>query len=68
LLDGATEPAPADGRALIPLTRNEIRRLLTAVIAPIHKAEFVLQRSTCADNTQARARASHYAGRTSGDD
>ena len=64
----ATEPAPADGRALIPLTRNEIRRLLTAVIAPTHKAEYVLHWSTWRRQHQARARASHYARRTTGDD
>jgi SRSO17 transposase len=64
----ATEPAPADGRALIPLTRNEIRRLLTAVIAPTHKAEYVLHWSTWRRQHQARARASHYARRTTGYD
>ena len=45
-LMAATEPAPADGRALIPLIRNEIGRLLIAVVAPIHKVEYVLQWST----------------------
>jgi|GEM_PF-1822509 hypothetical protein len=63
----ATEPAPADCQALIPLTRNEIGRLLT-VIAPIHKAEYVLQGSTGRRQHQARARASYYARRTTGDD
>jgi hypothetical protein len=54
----ATEPAPADGRALIPLIRNEIGRLLTAVVAPIHKVENVLQWSTWRRQHRARARAS----------
>ena len=62
----ATEPVPTAGRTLIPLTRNEIRRLLTAAIAPIPKAEHVLHWSTWRRQHQARARASHYARRATG--
>jgi SRSO17 transposase len=59
----ATEPAPATGQTLIALTRNEIRRLLTAAIAPIQTAEHVVQWSIWRRQHQARARISHYARR-----
>jgi SRSO17 transposase len=48
----ATEPAPQTATGLIRLTRNEIRRLLTAAIAPLHRIEHVIHWSTCADNTK----------------
>lgn len=64
----ATEPAPDDGQALIALTRNEIRRLLTAAVAPIHTVQHVLHWSTWRRQHQARARTSHYARRTTSDD
>ena len=59
----ATEPPPADEQTLIRLTRNEIRRLLTAAIAPLHSIEHVISWSSWRRQHQARARASHYARR-----
>ena len=64
----ATEPAPADEHSLIRVTRNEIRRLLTAAIAPLHRIEHVINWSTWRRQHQARARASHYARRTRPDE
>jgi SRSO17 transposase len=55
----ATEPPPP-GDDLIPLTRNEIRRLLAAATAPLHGIHHVLHWSTWRRQHQARARASHY--------
>jgi SRSO17 transposase len=45
---------------LIPLTRNEIRRLFTAAIAPVRTAAHALKWSRWRRRHQARARASHY--------
>jgi SRSO17 transposase len=56
----ATEPLPADRLTLIPLTRNEIRRLLIAAIAPAHSTEHVVHWSIWRRHHQARARLSHY--------
>jgi hypothetical protein len=55
----ATEPPPP-GQDLIPLTRNEIRRLLAAATTPRHGIHHVLHWSTWRRQHQARARASHY--------
>ena len=63
----ATEPPPGtttNGHTLIALTRNEIRRLLAAAIAPIHRLEHVLRWSHWRRQHQARARASHYQRQT----
>jgi len=38
-----TQPPPDPGSGLIPLTRNEIRRLFTAAITPIQQAKHLLQ-------------------------
>jgi hypothetical protein len=54
----ATEPAPQPG--LIPLTRNEIRRLFTATVATIRATAHHLRWSTWRRTHQARARTSHY--------
>jgi len=58
----ATEPPPDDahGPALISFTRHEIRRLLAAALAPIHRLEHILRWSHWRRQHQARARASHY--------
>jgi len=53
----ATEPEPATG--LIRLTRNEIRRLLTLAIQPVHDILHALHWSTWRRTTQARAHQSH---------
>jgi SRSO17 transposase len=55
----ATEPPPPDN-ALIPLTRNEIRRLLAAATTVVHGIEHVLAWSTWRRQHQAQARTSHY--------
>jgi SRSO17 transposase len=39
----ATEPAPEQNTGLTRLTRNEIRRLLAAAIAPVHRIEHVIR-------------------------
>jgi SRSO17 transposase len=59
----ATEPTPADEQIVIRLTRNEIRRLLTATTAPTPTAEHLVQWSIWRRQHQARARISHYARR-----
>jgi hypothetical protein len=59
----ATEPQPADEHSLIRLTRNEVRRLLTAAVAPLHTIEHLINWSTWRRPHQARARISHYARR-----
>ena len=59
----ATEPAPTTATGLIQLTRNEIRRLLTAALTPVHHIEHVIHWSTWRRQHQARARISHYARR-----
>jgi SRSO17 transposase len=64
----ATQPPPADEQTLIRLTRNEIRRLLTAAIAPAHSIEHTLNWSTWRRQHQARARTSHYARRATHDE
>jgi SRSO17 transposase len=68
----ATQPSPpstpdptasgsvAAPSALIPLTRNEIRRLFTHLRARIHSAQHHLQWSHWRRRHQADARASHY--------
>jgi hypothetical protein len=56
----AAAPAPQPGIELIPLTRNEIRRLLTAATATIRHATQVLHWSLWRRRHQARARTSHY--------
>jgi SRSO17 transposase len=55
----ATEPAPEPGSGLIRLTRNEIRRLLTLAIQPVHDVAHALHWSTWRRTHQARAHASH---------
>ena len=55
----ATQPADPD-RGLIPLTRNEIRRLFTAAITPVRHITHILHWSIWRRRHQARARASHY--------
>ncbi len=60
----ATQPPPDPDSGLIPLTRNEIRRLFTAAITPIQKAAHVLHWSIWRRRHQARARASHYRRQT----
>jgi SRSO17 transposase len=60
----ATEPTAAENeQTLIRLTRNEIRRLLAAAIAPVHSVEHVIHWSIWRRQHQARARTSHYARR-----
>jgi SRSO17 transposase len=56
----ATQPRPSPGQRLIPLTRNEIRRLLTALISTIRNAAHILRWSTWRRRHQAQARAAHY--------
>ena len=56
----ATQPPPDPDSGLIPLTRNEIRRLFTAAITPIQQATHLLRWSTWRRRHQARARDSHY--------
>jgi hypothetical protein len=63
----ATEPPPKDSDTLIHLTRNEIRRLLMAAIAPAHNVEHTINWSTWRRQHQARARKSHYARRATAD-
>ena len=48
----ATEPPPAEDQNLIRLTRNEIRRMLAAAIAPVHDIEHFIHWSTGGDNTK----------------
>jgi SRSO17 transposase len=57
-----TPPDPDNG--LIPLTRNEIRRLLTAANATISHATHTLRWSTWRRRHQHRARTSHYQRQT----
>jgi hypothetical protein len=64
----ATEPSPEQNTGLIRLTRNEIRRLLAAAIAPVHRIEHVIRWSTWRRQHQARARISHYARRAALDE
>jgi len=54
----ATQPDPPDG--LIRLTRNDIRRLFAATLAPTHPASHTLAWSTWRRRHQHRARDSHY--------
>jgi SRSO17 transposase len=56
----ATQPPPDPDSGLIPLTRNEIRRLFTAAVTPLQKARHLLHWSTWRRRHQARSRASHY--------
>jgi SRSO17 transposase len=63
----ATEPVPDQNTGLIRLTRNEIRRLLTAAIAPVHRIEHVIHWSIWRRKHQAQARTSHYARRAIND-
>lgn len=56
----AHEPAPDPDNELIPLTRNEIRRLITAAITPIQTATHAMHWSLWRRRHQARAQASHY--------
>jgi SRSO17 transposase len=60
----ATQPAADPDGGLIPLTRNEICRLLTAATATIRRATHVLHWSLWRRRHQARARASHYQRQT----
>jgi SRSO17 transposase len=62
----AAEPADAPARqpALIPLTRNEIRRLLTTAMTVLRTLEHRLHWSQWRRRHQAVARASHYQRRT----
>src|SRR4051794_9368560 len=62
----AAEPADAPARqpALIPLTRNEIRRLLTTAMTALRPLEHRLHWSQWRRRHQAVARASHYQRRT----
>ena len=56
----ATAPPPEPDAGLIPLTRNEIRRLFTAATTSTRHATHVLHWSTWRRRHQARARTSHY--------
>ena len=56
----ATQPADDPHTGLIPLTRNEIRRLFTAATATIQQATHTLHWSTWRRRHQARSRTSHY--------
>jgi len=56
----ATEPPPPDGNGLTRLTRNEIRRLLAAILAPVHTIEHVISWSDWRRQHQPQARTSHY--------
>jgi SRSO17 transposase len=62
----SAEPADAPARqpALIPLTRNEIRRLLTTAMTVLRTLEHRLHWSQWRRRHQAVARASHYRRRT----
>jgi SRSO17 transposase len=55
----ATEPASERDSALIRLTRNEIRRLLSLAIQPVHGVVHALNWSNWRRIHQARAHASH---------
>ena len=59
-LMAATEPAPADGRALIPLTRNEIRRMFTGLTATLESVTSQMAWSLWRRHHQAVARACHF--------
>jgi SRSO17 transposase len=50
----------ARASALIPLTRNEVQRLIAALTGPVRPHEHVMNWSLRRRRTQARARASHY--------
>jgi SRSO17 transposase len=56
----ATAPPPEPDAGLIPLTRNEIRRLFTAATSTATHATHTLRWSTWRRRHQARARTSHY--------
>jgi SRSO17 transposase len=56
----ATQPPPDPGSGLIPLTRNEIRRLFTAAVTPIREAAHILHWSIWRRRHQASSRTSHY--------
>jgi hypothetical protein len=56
----AAQPPPDPDSGLIPLSRNEIRRLLTAAVTPAPKARHILRWSIWRRRHRARARASHY--------
>ena len=59
------EPAADEYRAdLIPLTRNEIRRLFTSLLSRPQPTAFLLRWSQWRRNHQARARTAHYRRRT----
>ncbi len=51
---------PSNPNTLIPLTRNEIRRLFNAANIPNQTATFILNWSRWRRQHQARAQASHY--------
>lgn len=55
-----TQPPTDPDSGLIELTRNEIRRLLTAALTPLRTAAHVLHWSHWRRRHQARARTSHY--------
>jgi hypothetical protein len=55
----ATEPPPDPASSLICLTRNEIRRLLTQAVQPVHDVLHTLRWSTWRRTQQARAHQSH---------
>jgi SRSO17 transposase len=55
----ATEPPPDPASGLIRLTRNEIRRLLTQAVQPVHDVLHVLHWSIWRRTQQARAHQSH---------
>ena len=55
----ATEPPPPDS-GLIPLTRNEIRRLLATALHPAHPQTFREHWSAWRRRHQATARRCHY--------
>jgi SRSO17 transposase len=57
----ATQPPPGPDSKLIPLTRNEIRRLFTNLLTQTaHTVRQILNWSQWRRRHQARARASHY--------
>jgi len=56
----ATAPDRSDTTSLIPLTRNEIRRLFTALTHRIKTTDFILAWSHWRRRHQATARDCHY--------
>jgi SRSO17 transposase len=56
----ANEPPPPPGSGLIPLSRNEIRHLLTEILKPAHHPTHILNWSHWRRTHQATAQKSHF--------